>query len=210
MPDGAVRLIGLTGGIATGKSTASRFFVEAGVAVVDADQLARRVVEPGLPAWEEIRREFGDAILQPDGTLSREALAAIVFRDPSAMARLNAIVHPRVAEAGAAEVARLLAADPGGLVVYDVPLLYETGGEGRFDQVAVVYVPRATQFARLRERDELSTEEAEARLASQLDIEEKARRANVVLDNRGSREALREQVFDLVRETKARNRVFLD
>lgn len=206
---GPVRLIGLTGGIATGKSTAARFFAEAGVPVVDADALARRVVEPGCPAWEEIRREFGEGVVRPDGSLDRESLAGIVFRDPSARARLNAIVHPRVAGLAQAEVARLLAADPEGLVVYDVPLLFETGAEGRFDLVVVVYAPRAEQRARLLGRDGLSREEAEARLGSQLDVEEKARRADVVLDNRGSREVLRQQVFDLVRELKEGNRDFL-
>lgn len=206
---GPVRLIGLTGGIATGKSTASRFFVEAGVPVVDADELARRAVEPGCPAWEEIRQEFGDGVLRPDGSLNREGLGALVFRDPTARARLNAIVHPRVAGLAEAEIARLLATDPEGLVVYDVPLLFETGAEGRFDLVVVVYAPRAEQHARSLRRDGLPGEAAEARLGSQLDIEEKARRADVVLDNRGSRESLRQQVFDLVRELKAGNRVFL-
>jgi dephospho-CoA kinase len=203
------RVIGLTGGIATGKSTASRFFQEAGVPVVDADRLARQVVEPGRPAWEEIRREFGDAVFRADGTLDREALAEIVFRDPAARARLNGIVHPRVAEEAALEMHRLLDADPEGLVVYDVPLLFETGGEDRFELVAVVYAPRDEQIRRLRERDGLSREAAERRLDSQLDIEEKARRADVVLDNRGSREQLRAQVMELIRNAKMGSSPFL-
>jgi dephospho-CoA kinase len=202
------RLIGLTGGIATGKSTAARFFEEAGVPVVDADQLARRVVEPGRPALEEIRRAFGDGVVGPDGRLDRAALGALVFRDRAARSRLEAIVHPRVAEEAEGEVQRLLAEAPEGVVVYDVPLLYETGAAGRFDLVAVVYVPRAEQLRRLRQRDGLSREDAERRLASQLDIEEKARRADAVLDNRGSREELRAQVRELVRRVREGKLVF--
>ncbi|MDW7710317.1 MAG: dephospho-CoA kinase [Deferrisomatales bacterium] len=201
---GRVRVIGLTGGIATGKSTASRYFQEAGVPVVDADLLARRVVEPGQPAWKEIREEFGEGVLRPDGSLNREALAELVFHDPCARNRLNAIVHPRVAAEASREVTRLLAEEPDGVVVYDVPLLFETGSEDRFDLVAVVYVPRTEQIRRLRIRDGLSREAAEQRLASQLDIEEKARRADVVLDNRGSRDALRAQVLELIRRAVRR------
>lgn len=204
-----IRVIGLTGGIATGKSTASRFFAEAGVPVVDADQLARQVVEPGQPAWEGIRREFGDAVLQSDGALDREALAEIVFRDPDARKRLNAIVHPRVAEEAARQVKRLLAADPEGIVVYDVPLLFETGSENRFELVAVVYAPRSEQIRRLRKRDGLTAEAAERRLDSQIDIEEKARRAQVVLDNRGSQEQLQAQVLELIRNVKKGSPTFL-
>lgn len=207
---GPVRLIGLTGGIATGKSTASRFFSEAGVPVVDADQLARRVVEPGRPALEQIREAFGDEVLGPDGFLDRAALAAVVFGDPGARARLEAIVHPRVAEEAEREVKRLLAETPGGVVVYDVPLLYETGAAGRFDLVAVVYVPRAEQLRRLRARDGLSQEDAERRLASQLDIEEKARRADALLDNQGSREELRAQVLELIRRAREGETRFWD
>lgn len=205
-----VRLIGLTGGIATGKSTAARFFEEAGVPVVDADRLARRVVEPGRPALEDIRRAFGDAILGPDGRLDRAALGALVFRDPAARARLEAIVHPRVAAEAEREVRRLLAETPGGIVVYDVPLLYETGAEGRFDLVAVVYVPRAEQLRRLCRRDRLSPQAAGLRLASQLDIEEKARRADAVLDNQGSRDGLRAQVRQLIRRVREGETRFLD
>lgn len=203
-------LLGLTGGISTGKSTAARFFEEAGVSVVDADQLARRVVEPGRPALEDIREGFGDAVLGPDGRLDRGVLGALVFQDPAARARLEAIVHPRVAAEAEREIQRLLTEMPGGVVVYDVPLLYETGASGRFDLVAVVYVPRAEQLRRLCARDGLAREDAERRLASQLDIEEKARRADAVLDNRGSREELRAQVLELIRRIREGETRFLD
>ncbi|NTU59997.1 MAG: dephospho-CoA kinase, partial [Deltaproteobacteria bacterium] len=186
-------------GIATGKSTAARFFVEAGARLVDADQLARDAVRPGSPALEEIREAFGPAVLRADGTLDREALGARVFADEEARRKLNAIVHPRVAEAGRAAVEALRAEDPEALVVYDVPLLYETGVGDRFEAVVVVYAPRAEQKRRLMQRDGLAAEAAEARIASQMDIEEKARRADHVVRNTGSVEELREAVRRLVR-----------
>lgn len=194
----APRLVGLTGGIATGKSTAARFFAEAGGRLIDADRLARRVVEPGRPALAALAEAFGPEVVRPDGSLDREALAARVFGRPEALGRLNAIVHPRVAEEADAAIRAIRRTDPGALIVYDVPLLYECGLAGRFEAVVVVYVPREEQAARLMRRDGLSRAQAEARLASQLDIEEKARRADFVLDNRGSVDDLRRQVEALV------------
>jgi dephospho-CoA kinase len=167
--------------------------------VIDADQLARRVVEPGRPALGEIREAFGAGVLRSDGSLDREALAAVVFADAGARSRLNAIVHPRVAEEADRVIRDVREADPEALVVYDVPLLFECAMQGRFDAVVVVYVPRSEQLARLRVRDGLSREEAERRLGSQLDIEEKARRADWILDNCGSPEDLRRQVESLIR-----------
>jgi len=204
-PRRPVRLVGLTGGIATGKSTAAGFFAEQGAVVVDADVLARRVVAPGSPCLEEIRREFGPGVLRSDGSLDREALGAIVFRDDRARVRLNAIVHPRVAAAAEREVQAARARDTDTIGIYDVPLLFESGMEGRFDRVVVVYAPRAEQLRRLRARDGLTAGEAEARLRSQGDIEEKARRGDDVLDNTGSREGLRQQVVDLWERWTAEN-----
>ncbi len=209
LPHRVVRLLGLTGGIGSGKSTAARFFREAGATVVDADILARRAVQPGQPALEEIRRAFGEAVTHADGTLDREALGRLVFSDAKARARLNDIVHPRVQAMAEREIAEALAASPDGLVVYDVPLLFETGADARVDLVAVVYAPAEVQERRLRRRDGIGSEAVRARLRSQDDIEEKARRADVLLDNRGTPEDLRRQVMDLVEQLSARNRVFL-
>jgi dephospho-CoA kinase len=195
---GRKRLIGLTGGIATGKSTAARFFCDAGLRVIDADELAKRAVEPGRPALAEIRSAFGPEVLRADGTLDRVALGAMVFRDARARGVLNAIVHPRVAEEARAELERIREAEPEAVVVYDVPLLFEAGLEEEFDLVVVVYVPRGEQLRRLRVRDGLSPEEARVRIASQLDIEDKARRADLVLDNQGAPEDLRRKVEELV------------
>ncbi len=196
-------LVGLTGGIATGKSTAAACFARAGARVIDADALARAVVAPGQPALREIRREFGDQVLRADGSLDRAALAARVFDDPAARQRLNRIVHPRVERQVARELERIRREEPDALVVYDVPLLYETGIEDRFDSVVVVAVPRAEQLRRLAARDGLGPEEGRARLAAQLPVEEKAARADVVLDNTGSIAALQDQVDALVRRLRA-------
>jgi dephospho-CoA kinase len=192
-----VRLVGLTGGIATGKSTAARLFAERGAIVVDADVLARRAVAPGTACLEAIRQEFGARVLRPDGSLDREALGALAFSDEAARERLNAIVHPQVAVEAEKELEAACARDPRAIVIYDVPLLFEVGMEGRFDRVVVVYVPREIQLRRLQGRDGVTRAEAEARLSSQWDIEEKVRRADHVLDNRGSVERLRQQVGDL-------------
>jgi dephospho-CoA kinase len=181
MPGGA-RVVGLTGGIATGKSTFAAALRARGVPVLDADALARTVVEPGEPALAEIARVFGAEVLGPDGTLDRRRLGAIVFADPDARVRLEAITHPAIRRAVAAETARL-AAQGHALVFYDVPLLFEVGLDRELDCVVVVYAPREVQRERLLRRDGLTPAEADARLAAQLDVEEKVRRADFVVDN---------------------------
>jgi dephospho-CoA kinase len=184
-----VRVIGLTGGIGSGKSTLAAALRALGAPVVDADAVARQVVAPGTPALAEIAAAFGAGVLRPDGALDRARLGAIVFRDPEVRRRLEAITHPAVRAATASELARL-AAEGHPLALYDVPLLYEVGLDGTVDAVIVVWVPRAVQLARLRERDGLGVEEAEARLAAQMPLDEKAARADVVVDNDGARAAL--------------------
>jgi dephospho-CoA kinase len=202
---GLIRRVALTGSIATGKSAAARMLADLGVPVVDADELARRVVEPGRPAWEEIRRTFGPSVVRADGEIDRNALAAVVFSDPEALKRLNAIVHPRVAEEAEREFSRCLGAEPACFVVYNVPLLFEAGLSEGFDLVAVVYAGPALQRERLRRRNGFSQEEIDRRIAAQLDMEEKVRRADVVLDNRGTLEELERQVRDLVAAVRAHN-----
>ncbi len=200
-----IRLVGLTGGIATGKSTAARRFARAGLAVIDADRLARDVVRPGTPALAEIAAAFGPEVIRPDGSLDRERLGRIVFADPRARARLNAIVHPRVHEEAERRFAEARRRHPGGVVVYDVPLLFETGSEGRFDLVIVVYTPRAVQEARLAARDGLDLAEARRRVDAQMDIDEKAARAHVVLENTGTPADLEGQVDALVERIRRHN-----
>ena len=177
--------VGLTGGIASGKSTVAQMLVELGAHLVDSDQLARQAVEPGSPGLEEIVAAFGPGVLGPDGDLDRRGLRELVFADPVARARLNAIVHPRVRELMARELDHWRAADPGGVVLVDVPLLFESGWAGRFAAVVLVYVPRAVQIQRLMRRDGVSRPEAEAALSAQMDIEQKRGLAHFVVDNSG-------------------------
>jgi dephospho-CoA kinase len=180
-----VRLVGLTGGIASGKSTFAARLRARGVPVLDADVLAREAVAPGSSGLAEVVAAFGPGVLGPDGALDRPRMAARVFSDPAARARLEGIVHPRVRAATAAEVARLAAAGTP-LAFYDVPLLYEAGRDRDVEAVVVVWAPREVQLARLAARDGLPRAAAEARLAAQLPLDEKAARADFVVANDGA------------------------
>lgn len=187
-------IAGLTGGIATGKSTVSRMFAALGAHVVDADAVAREVVEPGTPALEDVVRTFGREILLPDGRLDRAKLGAMVFGKPEELAKLNAIVHPRVRERMAERTRELLSRDPGAIVLWDVPLLIEGGMVKWVDVCILVYVPEEVQLARLMQRDGLSREDALKRIRSQMPIEEKRRYADYIIDNSGNIEMTRKQV----------------
>lgn len=191
-----MRIIGLTGGIASGKSTAARRLEELGAVVIDADQLAREAVMPGTSAHRAIIDEFGPQILLPDGGIDRKALGSIVFRDPAARLRLEAITHPAIAALAEQRLAALRDA-AGRAAFYVAPLLFEAGVEGRVDEVWVVYVDRETQLARLTGRDGLTREEAEQRLAAQMPMEEKAARGSVVIDNRGTPADMERQLLTL-------------
>ena len=182
--------IGLTGGIGSGKSTAAALLAERGARVVDADRIAREVLEPGTPGLAAVVAEFGNDVLTPAGALDRSALAAVVFGDPAARARLDAVVHPLVR----ARAAELVAAAPAdAVVVQDVPLLVETGQAGSFDLVLVVETDLDTRVARLVDRG-LSAEDARARIASQATDEQRRAVADVVLRNDGDRGELAAQV----------------
>ncbi len=194
-----MKVIGLTGGIATGKSTVSRMLAEAGAHIIDADQLAREVVEPGLPAWEAIVEHFGRAILLADGRIDRQRLGDIIFHDPGQKAVLDNIVHPAVFEAMARRLACLEKTDPGGVAILDIPLLFETGMDRGLDEVILVYAPEAAQRERLMRRNELSAEAAGARIKAQMPIVEKRCRASIVIDNSGDLEGTRVQVAQLWR-----------
>jgi dephospho-CoA kinase len=192
-----VKVLGLTGGIGSGKSMVASMFAQLGADVIDADQLAREVVEPGQPALEEIATAFGRDIMLPDGRLDRGKLGRIIFADPAARARLNAITHPRIQERMATEVA-LRGSRPGVLIV-DIPLLYENGRSGTVEAVIVVWVDSKTQLRRLSGRGGLTVDEAQQRIAAQMPLDEKRARADVVIDNSGSRENTRRQVEAIYR-----------
>lgn len=175
-----VPVVGLTGGIASGKSTVARFFEEHGVPVVDADQLAREVVAPGTDALREIVAAFGPGVLAPDGSLDRKALGAVVFADPAARRRLEAITHPRIGAASAARIRELASSRPP-YVLYEAALLVENGLHRGLAALVVVAANEATQMARLRERDGLSEQDARARVAAQAPLRRKLDAADFVI-----------------------------
>lgn len=187
-------IMGLTGGIASGKSTVGRLLTLRGAKLVDADAVAREVVMPGEPALEAIASAFGQAVLNPDGSLNRPALGGIVFQDDDALRKLESITHPAIRETMRERIRTYADRDPDALIVADVPLLYETKQEKLYEGIMVVYVPRETQLVRLMARNDLSREEAGRRIALQMDIEEKRRRADWVIDNSGSLEETERQV----------------
>lgn len=192
-----MRVLGLTGGIGSGKSAVGLMFAQLGADLIEADQLARDVVEPGQPALSEIVETFGPDILRSDGRLNRSKLATIIFADPAARARLNAITHPRIKARMDAEVTARMAHP--GVLILDIPLLYENDRDRTVERVIVVWVDMATQLRRLQERDGLSEEEARRRVAAQMLLDEKRARADHVIDNTGSREQTRAQVEAIYR-----------
>jgi dephospho-CoA kinase len=191
-----VPLIALTGGIASGKSTVARRLAALGAVVVDADVLAREVVEPGEPALEQIRATFGDEVLREDGTLDRAALGRIVFADPERRHLLNGIVHPAVLARSQALFREALERDPAAVVVYDVPLL-DARGVAEFDRVVVADAPAEVRIDRLVRLRRMSEEDARARVAAQLGDEERRALATDVLDTGGSLESTLAQVDEL-------------
>lgn len=199
-----IRKIALTGGIATGKSYVAGRFREAGAPVVDADLLAREVVLPGTPALAAIRKRFGPDAVRRDGTMDRIRIAQIVFKDKRARLDLEAIVHPAVIRAINEFFSALPKRTP--FAVADIPLVFETGREKEFDAIVVVACPRAMQLQRLMERNKLSREDAEKRLAAQLPIEQKVKKATHVINNDGSFDATNAQVDALIASLKSKQK----
>lgn len=195
-------LVGLTGGVATGKSTVAKMFRQCGAVVIDADELAREVVRPGKPAWREIVMAFGKSILHPDRTIDRHALGAIVFHDKKNLRRLERIIHPRVAREQAKLAKRAEKNDPKAIVIYDVPLLFEADIDKRVDKIIVVTADRDTQIARLRKRNGLSRSEALRRIRNQLPLAKKRRLAHYVLDGTKDRKRLAGEVFTLLEDLR--------
>jgi dephospho-CoA kinase len=187
-----MRVLGLTGGIGSGKSMVAQLFARLGAVVIDADQLAREVVEPGQPALGEIAATFGRDVLLPDGRLDRAKLAGIIFADPVERAKLDAITHPRI-RTRMNELIKARRSGPGVLIV-DIPLLYENNRVNLVERVIVVWVDPQTQLRRIRQRDGLSADAAGQRIAAQMPLEAKRARADHVIDNSGTREDTRRQV----------------
>lgn len=191
--------VGLTGGIASGKSTVSSILRELGAVVIDADQLAREVVAKGTPGLAEVVEAFGPDILTEDGHLDRPKMGGIVFNDEGLRRKLEAIVHPRVFELYAALEA---SAPAGGIVVHDIPLLVESGRAEEFDVVVVVDVPDDVQVERMVRGRGMSEEDARARIAAQATREQRRAVATYVIDNTGTREDLRHQVTEVFAELR--------
>ena len=192
-----VKLVGLTGGVGSGKSTVAAILRELGAEVVDADEASHAVYEPGTPGFEAVVRDFGPDYVR-DGRIDRKALGELVFKDSDARRRLNAIVHPLVREWMAARTAEALARGAG-VVVQDVPLLFENKLEGLFPTTVLVWVPREVQVERLVSGRGFTPERAGEVIAVQMPIDEKRIRATLVIDNTGTRESTRAQVERLWR-----------
>lgn len=177
--------IGLTGGIATGKSSVSAYLASKGALLIDADVIAREVMMPGHPVLAAAAARFGQAILNEDGTLDRKKLGSIVFQHPEERKALEAITHPVIRKEMRERAAAYELQHPDKLVVSDIPLLFESGLEDGFEEVMVVYVPRSVQRDRLMSRDGMNAAQAEARMEAQMDIERKRQLADIVIDNSG-------------------------
>jgi dephospho-CoA kinase len=191
-------IIGLTGGIGSGKSTVSHLFVARGAKLVDADAIAREVVELGSPILDEVVAAFGEEILHPDGRLNREQLGNLVFQNPALKKQLENILHPPIRQLIRTRMNEFESADPEGLVVVDIPLLFESKLESMFEHVVVVYVPEEVQITRLIAREGWSEDVAKRRIATQMPIEDKRLRADTVIENQFSLEQTANQVDALM------------
>ena len=193
--------VGLTGGIGCGKSVVAAMLREQGFLVLDADTLAHQLVEPGQPAYDDVLREFGRGVCDASGKIDRAKLAAIVFAEPAKLARLNQIVHPRVAEAQERQFTEWQRTHPRGVAVVEAALLVEAGAHNRLDRLVVVWCRPEQQIQRLRERG-MSAEEAQRRIASQMPLEEKRRLAEFQIDCSGTIEDTRQQVERLAAQLR--------
>jgi len=195
-------IVGLTGGAATGKTAVSQVLREEGAYIIDADQIARELVQPYKPAWNEIIRAFGKEILQEDKSIHRKELADKVFADPKQRKVLNRILHPRIKEEIARRAREIGRKDPDAIVVIDAPLLVELGMHHTVDQLVVVTSTQTQQIERLKKRDGRSTEEALGLLSSQMPVKEKEKLADFVVRNEGSLEEMKKRAREVFKGLK--------
>lgn len=189
--------VGLTGGIASGKTTVARFFRALGACVVDADQIAHEVMEPGGRAFQQVVDRFGPEILDAQGCIVRSRLAEIVFSDPVGLAALNLIVHPEVRDESNRRVADCAAKPDTRIIVYDAALLVETGAYRNFDRIVVTCCSPETQLARIMDRDNLREPQAQARIEAQASLQEKLDLADYVIDTEGDVESTKERATEI-------------
>ncbi len=195
-------IVGLTGGIASGKTVVSQVLGEEGAHIIDADQLARELIRPHTPAWEELRSVFGERILEKDGFIDRKALAEQVFGNPEQRKRLNQILHPRIKEEIDRRVSEVGQREPDAIIVIDAPLLIETGNHLHMDAVIVVSATERQQIERLKERSGATEEEARRIIASQMPLKEKLKVADIVIPNKGSLEETKRKTQEVYRKLK--------
>lgn len=190
-------LVGLTGGIASGKSLVARIFKDLGAHVIDADRIVHQLLEPDQQAWEEVLEYFGKDILLPDDGIDRRKLGELVFNDAEKRAWLNSCLHPKVFSAYTAQIQHLRVRSPNAIVVFDAALLIETGYSRNMDKLVVVYANQEQQIERLTSRDKFTREQALARIESQMPLAEKRGHADYVIDNTGTREDTERQTRDI-------------
>ena len=193
-------LIGLTGGIASGKTTVSNMFVKLGAHLIDADVIARDVVKPDKPAWKEIVSAFGESVLDDKKEIIREKLAATIFNSPEKRKQLEAITHPRIIDEENRLINEIRKNNKSGIIILDAALLIEAGHHNRVDKLIVVYLNKNTQIKRLRKRDSLSFADAKKRLDSQMSLNEKVNLANYVIDNGKSTDESEKQVSQIYKK----------
>ncbi len=198
-------IVGLTGGVASGKTAVSRVLREEGAYIIDADQIARELVQPRKPAWNEIIRAFGKEILQEDGSIHRKKLADKIFTDPEQRKVLNRILHPRIKEEIDRRAKEIVQKDPKAIVVIDAPLLVELGMHHKVDRLIVVTSTQMQQMERLKKRDGRSREEALKLFSSQMLVEEKRKLADFVIQNEGSLEKMKKRAKEVFKELKRSN-----
>ena len=197
-------VVGLTGGVGSGKTTVSQVWKEEGATLIDADQIARELVQPHTPAWTDLIKTFGKEILEEDGSIHRKKLAAIVFSNPEQRRLLNGILHPRIQQEIGRRLEEVGRKDPEAIVVIDAPLLMEAGDPRKMDQVIVVTSTRAQQIERLKKRNGMTEERAQEILSSQMPLEEKVKRADRVIHNEGPLEETKKKAREIFKEIKRR------
>jgi dephospho-CoA kinase len=195
-------IVGLTGGVASGKTAVSEVLEEEGAYIIDADQIARELVQPHEPAWNELVRTFGKEILQGNGSIDRKKLSEMVFVNPDQRKLLNQILHPLITEEIERRIREIAQKDPGAIAVIDAPLLIEVGYHRKMERLIVVISTQTEQIERLKERDGINSEEALRILSSQMSLEEKAKFADFVIRNEGSVAETRKTTKEVFQEIK--------
>lgn len=195
-------VVGLTGGIASGKSLVAKVFQDLGAHIIDADKIVHELLEPGQQAWEEVVKYFGPEIVFPDKTIDRRKLGAIVFNDAEKRAWLNQCLHPKVFAVYTARVKHLSARELDAIIVLDAALLIETGYHKKMDRIVVVYADQEQQMERLTSRDRFSREQALVRIRSQMPLSEKRKQADYVIENTGTREETEQQAREIFQKLK--------